>query len=78
SALEARKGVPDHVYGITDESVLIDKPFWENLSIIVAGGTGEKSMIMPCWAAGRMVSQEIHLPVEMRMRMAEESRADKE
>ena len=29
---------------------------------IVAGGTGEKSMLLPCWASGKMVSQEIRLP----------------
>ena len=28
----------------------------------VAGGTGEKSMLLPCWASGKMVSQEIRLP----------------
>ncbi|MBR3880913.1 MAG: hypothetical protein IKJ34_04905 [Mailhella sp.] len=61
----ARKGkgdVPASVYETTDPEALIPKPFLDKLTIIVAGGTGEKSMILPCWAAGRMLSQEIRLP----------------
>lgn len=62
SAKEARKGVPESVLSTKDENAMIPKPFWDFLPIIVAGGTGEKSMILPCWAAGRMVSTEIRLP----------------
>jgi len=62
TAKEARKGVPDSILNTKDPSTLIPKPFLDKLTIIVAGGTGEKSMILPCWAAGRMVSQEIRLP----------------
>ena len=40
----------------------MDKPFFDSMPIIVAGGTGEKSMLLPCWASGKMVSQEIRLP----------------
>ena len=57
-----KKGVPESVLSVTDPARMIPKPFVEHLSIIVAGGTGEKSMIIPCWANGRMVSREIHLP----------------
>lgn len=62
SAKEARRGVPEEVLSITDETAMVPKPFFDSMPIIVAGGTGEKSMIMPCWAAGRMVSTEIRLP----------------
>lgn len=62
SAMEARKGVPESVLKITDPNVLVDKPFIETMPIIVAGGTGEKSLLMPCWTAGSMVSQIIRLP----------------
>ena len=61
-AKEARKGVPESVLSTNDEQTMIPKPFFDSMPIIVAGGPGEKSMIMPCWASGRMVSQEIHLP----------------
>ena len=62
TAKEARKGVPEGILEIKDSETLIPKPFLDKLTIIVSGGTGEKSMILPCWAAGRMVSQEIRLP----------------
>lgn len=59
---EATRNVPETVFATKDPNAMIPKPFFEALHIIVAGGTGEKSMILPCWAAGRMVSQEIRLP----------------
>lgn len=62
SSKEARRGVPDEVFSITDETTMIPKPFFDFMPIIVAGGTGEKSMILPCWRSGRMVSMEIRLP----------------
>lgn len=61
-AKEAKKGVPEAVFSLTDPQAPVDKPFWDSLSLIVAGGTGEKSMILPCWTAGDMVSREIRLP----------------
>ncbi|WP_298068716.1 hypothetical protein [uncultured Mailhella sp.] len=61
-AKEARRGVPEDVLLTKDEDALIPKPFLDSLPILVAGGTGEKSMLLPCWAAGRMVSVEIRLP----------------
>lgn len=61
-AKEARKGVPEAVFAMTDPEALVDKLFWESMPIIVTGGPGEKSMVLPCWAAGRIVSQEIRLP----------------
>jgi len=62
AAVEARRGVPQEVLSMTDGQTLVPKPFFDSMPIIVAGGPGEKSMIMPCWAAGRMVSEEIRLP----------------
>lgn len=59
---EAKKGVPEEVFAITDPDALVDKPFFDSMPIIVAGGTGEKSMLLPCWAPGKIVSQEIRLP----------------
>ncbi len=61
-AREARKGVPEFVFSITDPTTMVDKPFWDSMPIIVAGGTGEKSMLLPCWTAGSIVSHEIRLP----------------
>lgn len=61
-AKEARKGVPENVLSANDKQTMIPKPFFDSMPIIVAGGPGEKSMIMPCWASGRLVSQEIRLP----------------
>ena len=61
-ALEARHGVPESVLAIRDGNTLVPKPFVDFMPILVAGGSGEKSMIMPCWAAGHIVSTEVHLP----------------
>jgi hypothetical protein len=58
----AKKGVPAWVFQETDMDRLIPKPFIDHLQIIVAGGTGEKSMVLPCWSAGTPVSREIRLP----------------
>ncbi len=64
SAKEARRGVPEDVLFTKDENAMIPKPFFDSMPIIVVGGTGEKSMILPCWAAGRMVSAEVRLPYD--------------
>ena len=58
----AKKGVPTWVFQEKDLDRLVPKPFIDHLQIIVAGGTGEKSMILPCWVAGTPVSREIRLP----------------
>jgi hypothetical protein len=42
--------------------MLIPRPYLEDILILVAGGAGEKSMIIPCWSAGRPASREIRLP----------------
>ena len=61
-AVSARKGIPQSMIDTAMPDDLFPKPIIENLTIIVAGGTGEKSMILPCWASGQMLSQEIRLP----------------
>ncbi len=61
-AVSARKGIPQSMIDAAKPDDMFPKPVIEKLTIIVAGGTGEKSMIMPCWANGHMVSQEIRLP----------------
>jgi hypothetical protein len=58
----AKKGVPTWVFQEKDMNRLIPKPFLDNLLVIVAGGTGEKSMLLPCWVAGSPVSAAIRLP----------------
>ncbi|MDR0827983.1 MAG: hypothetical protein LBN33_08945 [Desulfovibrio sp.] len=58
----AKRGVPTWVFEEKDLNRLVPKPFIDHLQIIVAGGTGEKSMIIPCWSAGTPVSREIRLP----------------
>ncbi|HJD97956.1 MAG TPA: hypothetical protein K8W16_09970, partial [Mailhella massiliensis] len=61
---ERRRGVPREAFSLRDGNALVPKPFWDAMPIIVSGGAGEKSMLMPCWAAGRMVSREVRLPQE--------------
>ena len=61
-----RRNIPEGVLETKDESTLIPKPFFDTMPIIVAGGVGEKSMILPCWTSGRMVFQEVRLPADVR------------
>lgn len=58
----AKKGVPAWVFQEKNPDRLIPKPFFDRLIIVVAGGTGEKSLILPCWTAGTPVSNQIRLP----------------
>lgn len=66
----ARKGVPAWVFKVDDPQRPIPKPFIDRLMILVAGGTGEKSMIIPGWTAGRAVCQEIRLPANWKRLIA--------
>ena len=63
-ATEAKHHVPGDILRSKDDSEPVPMPFVESMPIIVAGGPGEKSMLMPCWANGRPVSVEVHLPVD--------------
>lgn len=57
-------GVPDWVTKTTDPSVLIPVPFIDNFIIMVAGGPGEKNMIVPCWTNASAVTRPVVLPKE--------------
>lgn len=65
------RGVPAWALKVTDPEQLIDKPFVDRFLIVVAGGTGEKSMIIPGWANGRAVCREVRLPANWKDLTAE-------
>jgi hypothetical protein len=57
------QGVPEWVLKTTDPGAAIPVPFMDHLLIVVAGGVGEKSMLVPVWAASRkVVSREVQVP----------------
>ncbi len=56
------RDVPDWVAKETDNSKMVPRPFFDKLLILVAGGVGEKSMVIPLWAKGKAVSREVRLP----------------
>jgi len=63
--IDTRKvqGVPDWVIKNTDPDAMIPVPFMNHLVILVAGGTGEKSMLIPVWAGTKkVISQEVKTP----------------
>jgi hypothetical protein len=53
-------GVPSWVFETKDPNAMIPVPFIERLLILVSGGPGEKSMLIPGWAGA--ISKEIRLP----------------
>jgi hypothetical protein len=57
-----RHEVPTWVFETKDPNAMIPVPFFNHFLIMVAGGTGEKSMLIPGWSAGSPVSKEIRLP----------------
>ena len=65
------RGVPAWTFKVTDPEQLVDKPFVDRFLIVVAGGTGEKSMIIPGWAGGRAVCNEVRLPANWKELTAE-------
>ncbi|MEN6441899.1 MAG: hypothetical protein ABFD97_25335 [Syntrophobacter sp.] len=65
------RGVPAWAFKVTDPEQLVDKPFVDRFLIVVAGGTGEKSMLIPGWAGGRAVCQEVRLPANWKELTAE-------
>jgi len=57
------QGVPDWVLKTTDPQVMIPVPFMDHFLIVVSGGPGEKSMLIPVWSASqKVVSKEVQLP----------------
>ena len=65
------RGVPAWAFKVTDPEQLVDKPLVDRFLIVVAGGTGEKSMLIPGWAAGRAGCQEVRLPANWKELTAE-------
>lgn len=55
-------GIPPSVYENKGPGDTIQVPFVEQFLILVAGGPGEKSMVIPGWSGSRAVSREIRLP----------------
>jgi hypothetical protein len=58
----SRKGVPEWVFKVEDPGAMIPNPFISRLLILVSGGSGEKSMLIPAWHNSTIVSKEIRLP----------------
>jgi len=56
------KSVPEWVLQVSDPTTPIPTPFMGQLLVLVSGGPGEKSMIVPCWQGSKAVSREIRLP----------------
>jgi hypothetical protein len=57
------QGVPDSILKTQDVDAMIPVPLMDHLLIVVAGGVGEKSMLVPVWAASQKVlSKEVSLP----------------
>jgi hypothetical protein len=63
--IDTRKvqGVPDSFLKTQDPDAMIPVPITDHLLIVVAGGVGEKSMLVPVWAASnKVLSREVSLP----------------
>ena len=55
-------GVPSWILQTRDPQAPIPSPMIDQLLILVAGGPGEKSLLIPGWTAGKAVSKEIRFP----------------
>lgn len=55
------RDVPAWVLETKDPNAMIPVPFIDQLLILVSGGPGEKSMIIPAWSTSKAVSKEIRL-----------------
>lgn len=56
------KGIPEWVGQSEDMNQAVPRPFIDQFLIMVAGGVGEKSMVIPGWHSGKVVSREVRLP----------------
>jgi hypothetical protein len=56
------RNVPVWVLETKDPNAMIPVPFIDQLLILVSGGPGEKSMLIPVWSGSKAVSREIRLP----------------
>jgi len=61
--IETRRagGVPGWVFDTRDKNAMIPVPFIDEFLILVSGGPGEKSMLIPIWATSKAVSRGIRL-----------------
>lgn len=55
-------GVPSWVFDTKDPNAMIPVPFIDQFLILVSGGPGEKSMLIPGGAGSKAISKEIRLP----------------
>lgn len=56
------RGIPAWVTEEKDGKKMVPRPFFDKLIILVAGGIGEKSMVIPIWHQGKVISREVRLP----------------
>ncbi len=55
--------VPDSILKTTDPNALVPMPIVNELTILVSGGTGEKSMVIPVWGSyKKLLSRPVKLP----------------
>jgi hypothetical protein len=54
-------GAPAWVLNTKDPNAMVPVPVIDNLLILVSGGPGEKSMLIPVWANSKAVGREIRL-----------------
>jgi len=59
--LDAGKEAPE-VLGKLDRNGMVPVPVIDQLLIVVSGGPGEKSMLIPGWGGSKAISKEIALP----------------
>ncbi len=61
--IETRRAgdVPGWVHDTKDPGAMIPVPFIDEFLILVSGGPGEKSMLVPLWATSKAVSREVRL-----------------
>jgi hypothetical protein len=55
-------GVPNWILQTKNPQTLIPSPMIDQLLILVSGGPGEKSLLVPGWVYGKALSKEIRLP----------------
>jgi hypothetical protein len=55
-------GAPAWVYDNKDPNAMVPVPVIDQLLILVSGGPGEKSMLIPGWSGSRAISKEVRLP----------------
>jgi hypothetical protein len=53
---------PAWILETKDPNAMVPVPIIDQLIIMVAGGVGEKNMLIPLWSAGKPISKEIKLP----------------